>query len=173
MTQFSHRDQVMDLFDLLWFNNNRESKGNVVLDAGARNLELKEKFEAKGYKYIATDIKPDAEGVLKMDFNKLTFPDEYFDIVFCCHAFEHTETPIRTLKEFWRVLKKGGVLFMATPNPVKKQILEGDWDHLFVLNEWQIERLLKYTMFKKKLSVLEPYKDLEEFQWSLITVAEK
>lgn len=172
--QTSHRDQVLECFKQFIGPHTIDKMQVFLLDAGARNLELKPTFNSMNYQYIAIDFKPDEPGVRAMDFNQLQFPDMRFDVVFCCHAFEHTENPVRTLREFWRVLKRGGKLFMATPNCVRRQILEEDVDHICVLNEMQIERLLKYTGFKTKMvKLMDNYPGLEDFQWSIITVAEK
>lgn len=166
----THRDQVKEAFKRMVQITH---KGATLLDAGARDSELEPFFEDLGYKWQGVDVDPVSNRVVKMDFNYLNYPDECFDVLFCCHAFEHSETPARTLREFWRVLRPGGVLFLATPNCVKRQILEEDEDHVNVVNEWQMERLLRYTMFKKIYIQVESYKGLEEFQWSLITVAKK
>lgn len=42
--------------------------------------------------------------------------DESLDFVIANHLLEHLEQPIRALKEFQRVLKPGGVLYMALPD---------------------------------------------------------
>ena len=44
------------------------------------------------------------------------FGDESLDFVIANHLLEHLEQPIRALKEFQRVLKPGGVLYMALPD---------------------------------------------------------
>lgn len=44
------------------------------------------------------------------------FPDECFDIVTMLDVLEHVVDPLEELKEVNRVLKKGGLFFMTTPN---------------------------------------------------------
>jgi SAM-dependent methyltransferase len=44
------------------------------------------------------------------------FGDESLDFVIANHLLEHLEQPIQALKEFQRVLKPGGVLYMALPD---------------------------------------------------------
>jgi ubiquinone/menaquinone biosynthesis C-methylase UbiE len=46
----------------------------------------------------------------------LPLPDNSVDIVICRWLFEHLENPDDAMKEFGRVLKKGGFLFIKTPN---------------------------------------------------------
>ena len=83
------------------------------------------------------------------DIEKVVVIIDKYDIIFGCHVFEHLENPILTLKNINNQLNPNGMLILATPLFVKDQILKGsDDDHIFVLNEWQIEKLLEYTRFK-------------------------
>ena len=75
----------------------------------------------------------------------LPFPDNKFDVVFACHSFEHTERPTATLREINRVLKKGGIMVLVTPNYCRHHVLGSDFDHINVLTEWQLQRLLLYV----------------------------
>lgn len=43
-----------------------------------------------------------------MDYSKLKFDDEYFDAVYTQESLVHSTNTEKTLKEFYRVLKKGG-----------------------------------------------------------------
>jgi SAM-dependent methyltransferase len=46
----------------------------------------------------------------------LPLQDNSVDVVVCRWLFEHLETPEKAIREFGRVLKKGGVLYIKTPN---------------------------------------------------------
>ena len=46
----------------------------------------------------------------------LPFAPEAFDIVICNHVIEHVDRPAALLGEIQRVLRPGGVLYLATPN---------------------------------------------------------
>jgi GT2 family glycosyltransferase/glycosyltransferase involved in cell wall biosynthesis len=46
----------------------------------------------------------------------MTFADNSQDFIIANHFFEHCEDPLGTLKNFARVVKPGGVIFMAVPD---------------------------------------------------------
>jgi ubiquinone/menaquinone biosynthesis C-methylase UbiE len=48
---------------------------------------------------------------------KLPFEDGYFDAITAFEVIEHVSNPYDTLSEIHRVLKRGGSLFISTPNP--------------------------------------------------------
>jgi 2-polyprenyl-3-methyl-5-hydroxy-6-metoxy-1,4-benzoquinol methylase len=44
------------------------------------------------------------------------YPGEFFEVVLMSHVIEHLFDPVRTLHEINRILKKGGLLIITTPN---------------------------------------------------------
>ena len=46
--------------------------------------------------------------------NKLKFPNNFFSAIHCRHVIEHLQNPLKTLKEFYRILKKNGKLVIFT-----------------------------------------------------------
>ncbi|HOO97408.1 MAG TPA: methyltransferase domain-containing protein [Caldisericia bacterium] len=62
--------------------------------------------------------KPDLKRTkfLKGDIHNLPFEDASFDRVLCAFVVEFLENPKTAIREFWRVLKPGGVLVVATLN---------------------------------------------------------
>lgn len=65
--------------------------------------------EGHGLEIVRPDIVDDAQTLA-------TLPDESQDFVIACHIIEHTEDPIGALGNWMRVLKYGGVLFLAIPD---------------------------------------------------------
>lgn len=47
---------------------------------------------------------------------RLLFPDNYFDAVVCIDGIEHIERPFDFIREVARVLRRGGVFIISTPN---------------------------------------------------------
>jgi ubiquinone/menaquinone biosynthesis C-methylase UbiE len=46
------------------------------------------------------------------DMEKLSYKDNFFDIVNCCNALDHTSDPIRAISEMYRVTKPGGFTYL-------------------------------------------------------------
>jgi SAM-dependent methyltransferase len=51
-----------------------------------------------------------------MDITRLEYPDNNFDGYLSMGVIEHFKDPIIPLKEAYRVLKKGGIIFVTVPN---------------------------------------------------------
>ena len=60
--------------------------------------------------------------------DELPFKDEEFDFVVSIHSFEHFQDQVKTLKEWLRVVKKGGIIGIVHPDIsyTKKQKSEID-----------------------------------------------
>jgi SAM-dependent methyltransferase len=54
--------------------------------------------------------------ILKMNAERLDFPDANFDLVYSFHALEHMDDPNRALAEMARVCRPGGGFCVGTPN---------------------------------------------------------
>jgi ubiquinone/menaquinone biosynthesis C-methylase UbiE len=53
---------------------------------------------------------------VKGDAHNMPFKDESFDLVYCRYILEHVANPIKVLNEVWRVLIKGGRVFVQENN---------------------------------------------------------
>ena len=66
------------------------------------------------------DVRVDIDPKVHPDFvasgDKLPFKDKEFDYLYGIHAFEHFENPVKTLKEWLRVVKKGGIVAIVHPD---------------------------------------------------------
>jgi ubiquinone/menaquinone biosynthesis C-methylase UbiE len=103
--------------------------GSRLLDAGAGEQQYKS-FCAH-LKYVSQDFaeyKPgNLESGLQMpawDYGKLDIisditsipePDGSFDVILCTEVFEHIPEPVAAIKEFSRLLRKGGTLLLTAP----------------------------------------------------------
>jgi SAM-dependent methyltransferase len=68
----------------------------------------------KNLKYVTADLSsPWAE--VKMDIREMPFKNNTFDAAMCNHVFEHVWEDIKSMKEFYRVLKPGGWAIFQVP----------------------------------------------------------
>ena len=158
-------------------NKGKDNNSNRrVLDIGCHDIYFKKPFESLGLdwhgidKYVPIDDRGNAIGYTEIvhgDMNDIPYDDKTFDLIFCCHAFEHSENPLQTLREFKRVSKR--FIIIATPFPNNHHILEADEDHIFCLHENQMERLLRYSGIEKVVCYIQRYSSNKN-QWNLITV---
>ncbi len=93
-----------------------------VLDAACGISTLGKTFSNDVYGF---DINPEAVRVAQKNGikarlgdveKKWNYPDNYFDIVIASHIIEHVVNPDQLILEAKRVLKKGGLFIVATPN---------------------------------------------------------
>ncbi len=103
--------------------------GIRILDAGAGELQYKQ--FCSHLEYVSQDFgKYDGKGNqtgLQMgawnntqldivsDITVIPEPDQSFDAIMCIEVFEHIPDPVGALKEFARLLKKGGALILTAP----------------------------------------------------------
>ena len=91
--------------------------GAVILDAGAGRAQYRHHFSR--LRYEAADF-----AQLSKEYGDLTYicdlvnipvDDGRFDLIFCSQNLEHVPEPKVVLREFYRVLKPGGMLWLSAP----------------------------------------------------------
>lgn len=149
MIVISHRDPIIN-----WLNEHKAElpKGDVLEFGCGAEFDFRTFFELHGLKWqgltkgTGDPVNNIGGGLIE---NRVPFVEDDFDLVFSSHAFEHCEDPVQALRNCHQYLKPNGKLIIATPIPAKDQILEGsDADHIFVLNEWQMQKLFQFVGFK-------------------------
>jgi SAM-dependent methyltransferase len=63
------------------------------------------------------------------DFSRIPFADAEFDIVYLMQVFEHLRDPHVFMEELARILKRGGILYLAVPNAASiwRNIFGDNW----------------------------------------------
>lgn len=138
------RDEFKKFYDELII---KADKGFIpnLLDVGAHDAEDIHMFRKWGISASGLDINPGEDVMLKGYMEDIPIKGHVFDFIYSSHSFEHTNNPIQTIKEFNRVLKVGGFVFMITPFLCDEQLFTCDETHLFVLTlEQQICLFQKY-----------------------------
>ena len=91
--------------------------GNV-LDVGSKSNKASyyDKIDVNCLKITYSDINPQSEGVIKLDFEqRLLISDEFFDGVIAMNILEHVYNYNLFLSEVYRVLKPEGILVGCVP----------------------------------------------------------
>jgi SAM-dependent methyltransferase len=97
----------------------------TVLDIGSGYGFHCEWFVSRGLEAtgIAVHVTPELEAaalrggytIRQMDMHFLEFPDASFDLVWSHHALEHSFSAFMALREWYRVLRPGGILAVTVP----------------------------------------------------------
>jgi ubiquinone/menaquinone biosynthesis C-methylase UbiE len=107
-------DKVIEMMD-------KEPRGKV-LDVPTGTGILADRLRKKGFDVSCCDINPLYFSVpdLKIEIGDLNqslpYSSDTFDYLICLDGIEHTENPSNAIREFQRVLKKGGKILLSTPN---------------------------------------------------------
>ena len=112
--------------NLKWFldHENISYQHKSILDIAPSRCLLEYFKNKKTIDYVAIDLYPNSENILKMDLTKLTFPNASFDLVFCFNVLEHVDDDRKALKEIKRVLKQRGQVILSVPinNDLEKTV---------------------------------------------------
>ena len=88
-----------------------------MLDVGCGNCPYYLMFEPFISTYVGMDYTAhESEKIsLLADAQKIPFKSDSFDTVLCTELLEHVSEPQEALNEIFRVLRKGGILILTTP----------------------------------------------------------
>ncbi len=105
-----------------------------ILDIGAADglmlSRIKKEFpgfECSGLEYSPELIAACQDKEIKLaqgDAHCLPFADNSFDVVIATAIIEHLDRPLEMLDQAYRVLKKGGIIILTTPNPFFEKIAD-------------------------------------------------
>lgn len=109
-----------------------------------------------------------------MDGTKLKFDDDFFDVVVSFETIEHTTSFNEMVKEFKRVVKPNGIIYLSTPN-IKINSPSGIIKNPYHAQEWdytELNNILRkhfkkfklygqqYSRYIKKKSISQVVEDL-------------
>lgn len=127
--------------------------GKIVLDLGCGNNKTIP--SAIGVDMIPADqeINTLSKAISVADVNAdvsepLPFSDEYADTIIARHILEHLIDSIKVLKDWHRVLKKGGKLIVAVPNEEIHRTIPMNVEHVHGFTPSSMRSLFESTGFK-------------------------
>lgn len=100
---------------------NGETRGKI-LDVPTGTGVLAGQLKKLGFEVSCCDINPSYFSIPDLtieigDLNQsLPYPDQSFDYLVCLDGIEHTENPFNAIREFRRILKSGGKVYLSLPN---------------------------------------------------------
>lgn len=110
-TQLGEREIITLLTALGITDGSSSLKKKSVIDLGSGDQHLKKSLEFRGATYRGLDISE-----CDLEFDPFPVEDETYDIAIGLSIIEHLSDPSHFLFETKRILKKGGVLWMDTPD---------------------------------------------------------
>ena len=149
----SHKELFYDRFSNVWdkkinnsetekrikvifneFLSSKDLKGKKFLEVGCGLGYFSNKAFTMGANVTGIDIGPNLVAINKKktpkgqfkvaSASKLPFKDNQFDVVLSTEVIEHVDKQNQALGEMARVLKKGGMLVITTPNRIFKPLFD-------------------------------------------------
>jgi ubiquinone/menaquinone biosynthesis C-methylase UbiE len=103
-------------------NGHDSLSGKTIADIGCGSGHIAAYFSAGNQVWAAdvidqvTDTVRDNIHFLKIEHDTLPFSEEKFDIAILNHVIAHTMNKSKLLSETYRILKRGGLCYIANPN---------------------------------------------------------
>lgn len=94
--------------------------GTALLSETAKSIEAID-YSAQALRYAQRNYKRPNIRFQQMTAEKLSFPDDSFDMALSSEVFEHLDDHEAHVRELARVLRPGGIAFIATPDPSRSE----------------------------------------------------
>jgi ubiquinone/menaquinone biosynthesis C-methylase UbiE len=147
---YMNNDYIYKLCE--YISNNYFTKQGKILDVGCGTGNHMNMFNKLGYDIHGIDIRESGNKKTKrcnIEYDKFPYKDNSFDYIFSKSVIEHIHRPDNFLQECKRVLKKGGILVIMTPE--WKSQMSFFWDDYSHYHPWTRKSLrdaLKIFGFK-------------------------
>jgi len=143
----------------------RPAKARTLLDVGCGSGAFLGLMREAGWLVRGVDSDPAAAAVARRvsgaavfaeRFEDAPFADCSFDAITLDHVIEHVRAPLESLKRCWRLLRPGGIVWIATPNLDARghRVFRGNWRpldpprHLIVFTSGSLEQALRRCGFE-------------------------
>lgn len=141
-------------------------KGGKIIDVGAGTCQYKNYF--KNLRYFSQDIENNQQKSIDYIGEFDILPSSTFDYVLCSQVLEHLKEPGKAFRNFYRILKKGGKLFLTTHMAFEEHLVPGDYfrftryglKYLAESNGFQVVKINpqggRFLVLAKELQILWP-----------------
>lgn len=147
-----HNKRILDFGSGNGMTANHFALDNEVIAIEPDDEMLHDRFRENDYSQIKGDMKE-----LK------NFEDESFDVILCHNVFEYADEREKIIKEFSRILKKGGILSVLKHNRagrvMQMAVLLNNFEHVNELLDGK-------NGHAQKFGVINYYEDKELLDWS-------
>lgn len=139
--------------------------GNLI-DVGCGIGYFAEAAIERGWNVYGTEYTDEAIEIckkkgIKMEQGKLDqslYPEAHFDVITSFEVLEHINNPQEEMANFYKLLRRGGALYLTTPNfnSLSRQLSGPEWivvsypEHLCYYTLQSIDKLLAGIGFKKR-----------------------
>jgi len=140
-------------------------KNNKMLDVGCGPGLFLIEAKKRGWEVYGTEftdkqlvyLKDKGINTLKGKLTNNSFEDGLFDVIISSEVIEHINNPVEEMQHFHRLLRKGGLVYITTPNfnALERYLLKGDYEiieypeHLSYYTPTTINLLLTNNGFEK------------------------
>lgn len=154
----------------------KKGRGKKIIEFGCATGAAANLLADYGFRVFSTDISNYSVTLAKKhyqdikfsvhDMEKLFKSENEFDVALAFDVIEHLKKPEDAIKNTYKILKKGGVIILTTPNDYKH--MSNDPTHINVKRPTEWKKIIKEAGFKKiivKQVAFIPY--LYRFHWML------
>lgn len=133
----------------IFYHSKTINKKNIkILDIGAGETPYKQYFNK--CKYFSQDVINNPKKTIDYicDSKNIPVKDNSFDFILCTQVLEHVKEPHLVIKEMFRILKKGGKVFLTTHLCMEEHMIPYDY---FRFTRYGLSYLAKSNGFRKAI----------------------
>lgn len=141
-------------------------KRGKIIDIGAGTCQYQDYL--KDFEYFAQDVQNNQQKSIDYVGEIEILPSNTFDYILCTQVLEHLKEPNLAFKNFYRILKKGGKVFLTTHMAFEEHLIPNDYfrftryglKYLAESNGFRVERIEpqggRFLVLAKELQILGP-----------------
>jgi len=134
------------------YKKHSDQKEKIILDVGCGISPVSPDYHKTIFidsdKNAMTILKKSGKKTLLGDVEKIPVKNEYVDAVFSSEVLEHVPNYKKGIKEFYRVLKKDGLLFITVPTHMKYWAFDDDYiGHLRRFDPYKLANEIRHEGF--------------------------